>query len=222
MDALAHVRSGTRVELAGRGSLEDDLRRRAAELGVAERLEILGFVDDSELVDRYASALAVVYAPLDEDYGYVTLQAFRAGKPVITASDSGGVLEWVEDGVNGIVTDGKPGGNRRRDGPARGRSRARREDGSRRTRAGGRPRLGTRGRPHHRTVTLPLLALVAGFDSADAIIPLVVAMRPWCRPHALDATLGPPDAYLVASPFAPGIDQVPCARRRRSPSWSSH
>ena len=50
----------------------------------------------------------------DEDYGYVTLQAFLAGKPVITAADSGGVLEWVEDGVNGFVTDGTPAGDRRR------------------------------------------------------------------------------------------------------------
>jgi glycosyltransferase involved in cell wall biosynthesis len=45
---------------------------------------------------------------MDEDYGYATLQAFLAGKPVVTAADSGGVLEWVEDGVTGIVTDGSP------------------------------------------------------------------------------------------------------------------
>ncbi len=57
-------------------------------------------------------------------------------------------------------------------------------------------------------MTLPLLGLVAGFDSADAIVPLVVALRPWCRPHALDTSLGAPDAYLVASPFAPGIDRA--------------
>ena len=50
----------------------------------------------------------VVYAPRDEDYGYATLQAFLAGKPVITAPDSGGVLEFVEDGVTGFVTDGSP------------------------------------------------------------------------------------------------------------------
>ena len=108
VEALTHMRSGTRLELAGRGSLAEELQGRAVELGVAERLDLLGFVDDAELVERYARALAVVYAPLDEDYGYVTLQAFRAGKPVITAVDSGGVLEWVEDGVNGFVTDGTP------------------------------------------------------------------------------------------------------------------
>ena len=109
VDALEHVRSGTRLELAGRGSLAESLQARAVELGVADQLDLLGFVPDAALVDHFARALAVVYAPYDEDYGYVTLQAFRAGKPVITATDSGGVLEWVEDGVTGLVTDGSPG-----------------------------------------------------------------------------------------------------------------
>lgn len=108
VDALAHLESDTRLELAGRGSLAEDLAARAGELGVQHRLDLLGFVTDTALVEHYANALAVVYAPFDEDYGYVTLQAFRAGKPVITASDSGGVLEWVEDGVNGFITDGSP------------------------------------------------------------------------------------------------------------------
>jgi glycosyltransferase involved in cell wall biosynthesis len=55
------------------------------------------------MVDLYAGALAVVYAPFDEDYGYVTIEAFKSGKPVITARDSGGPLEFVEDGRNGYV-----------------------------------------------------------------------------------------------------------------------
>ncbi len=77
---------------------------------MTRKLDLLGFVSDEDLVEHFAHALAVVYAPYDEDYGYVTLQAFRAGKPVITAADSGGVLEWVEDGVTGFVTDGSPAG----------------------------------------------------------------------------------------------------------------
>jgi glycosyltransferase involved in cell wall biosynthesis len=108
VDALAHIRSGVRVALAGTGSLEEELIARAIGAGSRDRLDLLGWVSDDALVERFAEALAVVYAPYDEDYGYVTLQAFRAGKPVITAADSGGVLEWVEDGVNGFVTDGSP------------------------------------------------------------------------------------------------------------------
>ncbi len=84
--------------------------RRPARRASRDRVEMLGFVDDERLIELYADALAVVYVPFDEDYGYVTLQAFFAGKPVITAADSGGVLEWVEDGVSGLVTDGTPAG----------------------------------------------------------------------------------------------------------------
>ena len=73
--------------------------------------------DDSILGDQVASAvtkmesdpeLGVVYAPFDEDFGYVTLEAFLARKPVITATDAGGPLEFVVDGENGAVVDPTP------------------------------------------------------------------------------------------------------------------
>ena len=56
-----------------------------------------------ELTTLYSGAFGVLYAPFDEDYGYVTLEAFLAGKPVITASDSGGPLEFVVDRTNGLI-----------------------------------------------------------------------------------------------------------------------
>jgi glycosyltransferase involved in cell wall biosynthesis len=67
-----------------------------------------GSAGGDELVALYADALAVVYAPFDEDYGYVTLEAFLSEKPVITASDSGGTLEFVVDGENGFVCPPEP------------------------------------------------------------------------------------------------------------------
>ena len=68
-----------------------------------ERVEFLGRVDDETLLDLYARAFAVYYAPHDEDYGYVTLEAMASGKPVITAFDSGGVLEFVRHLETGLV-----------------------------------------------------------------------------------------------------------------------
>ena len=104
--ALGSTR-GVRAVVAGRGTLAGRLDELAA-TGPSGQVELRGFVDDDELVDLYRHALGVLYAPVDEDYGYATLQAFLAGKPVITASDSGSVLEFVEDGVTGYVTDGSP------------------------------------------------------------------------------------------------------------------
>jgi glycosyltransferase involved in cell wall biosynthesis len=50
----------------------------------------------------------VVFPPFDEDYGYVTLEAFLARKPVVTTTDAGGPLEFVEDGVTGRVVEPTP------------------------------------------------------------------------------------------------------------------
>jgi glycosyltransferase involved in cell wall biosynthesis len=110
VDALPLIDHSVSLSIAGRGMLHDELVDAATRSGAVDRLDLPGFISDEDLIKRYASCLAVIYAPADEDYGYVTLQAFFAGKPVITAADSGGVLEWVDDGVNGFVTDGTPAG----------------------------------------------------------------------------------------------------------------
>ena len=57
---------------------------------------------DSASVD-YARCRAVYFAPWNEDYGFVTLEAFRSGKGVITTPDSGGPAELVEHDSSGIV-----------------------------------------------------------------------------------------------------------------------
>ncbi len=57
-----------------------------------------GRLDDDALADQYAKCLAVFYAPIDEDMGYVPFEAFLAEKPVVTTRDAGGPLEVVEDG----------------------------------------------------------------------------------------------------------------------------
>ncbi len=111
LEALAQTASGTRAVIAGHGPEAERLEEMAARLGLAERVVFAGFVDDARLVDLYAGALAVFYAPYDEDYGYVTVEAMKAAKPVLTTADSGGVLELVEDGVNGFVA---PAGSTRR------------------------------------------------------------------------------------------------------------
>jgi glycosyltransferase involved in cell wall biosynthesis len=108
LEGLAAMRTPVPGVLAGRGSLADALAADVERLGLSDRVDLPGFVSDDALVDLYADATAVVYAPFDEDYGFVTLQAFLAGVPVVTTDDSGGVLEWVEHEVTGLVTDGTP------------------------------------------------------------------------------------------------------------------
>ncbi len=90
---------GTEDEPGVLSYLQNETKKHSLE----KRVEFLGRVDNDTLLSLYAKAFAVYYAPHDEDYGYVTLEAMASGRPVITAHDSGGTLEFVKDGVNGIV-----------------------------------------------------------------------------------------------------------------------
>jgi glycosyltransferase involved in cell wall biosynthesis len=108
VDALALCQEPVRVLFAG--SADDiayarEVSARVQLLGLTDRVEFLGAVGDDSKRDLYARCLAVLYTPVDEDYGYVTLEAMLARKPVITCSDSGGALEFVRDGETGIVSE---------------------------------------------------------------------------------------------------------------------
>lgn len=78
--------------------------------GLESRVSFLGRVSDEDLLSLYARALGVFYAPFNEDYGYVTLEAMASSRPVITASDSGGTLEFVRNDENGFVVQPSPVG----------------------------------------------------------------------------------------------------------------
>jgi glycosyltransferase involved in cell wall biosynthesis len=103
--ALGRCGSRLRLVVAGDGTQRENVERLAQEAGVADRVSFLGTVQDDQLIALYRDALAVVYPPYDEDFGYVTLEAFLARKPVITCTDSGGPNEFVRGGVNGFVCE---------------------------------------------------------------------------------------------------------------------
>jgi glycosyltransferase involved in cell wall biosynthesis len=106
VEAAALMRNDTlRVTIAGEGEDEARLRQRIDELGLAGRVRLLGPIDDAALVERYARCRAVYFGPVNEDYGFVTLEAFRSGKAVLTCLDSGGPTELVEDGRTGFVVE---------------------------------------------------------------------------------------------------------------------
>jgi glycosyltransferase involved in cell wall biosynthesis len=103
LDALARSARGVRAVFTGDGPDRARLEGLARRLGLGERARFLGHVADDALVELYAGCRAVYYAPVDEDYGFATVEAFGAARPVVTTDDAGGVLEFVRDGVNGFV-----------------------------------------------------------------------------------------------------------------------
>jgi glycosyltransferase involved in cell wall biosynthesis len=105
VSAMAAVDTPIRLVVAGDGTQRANVERTAVAAGVADRVRFLGAVDDEQLLELYRDALAVLYPPYDEDFGYVTLEAFLSRKAVVTATDSGGPNEFVVDGVNGLVRE---------------------------------------------------------------------------------------------------------------------
>jgi glycosyltransferase involved in cell wall biosynthesis len=103
IEAAARMRAPCGVKIAGEGEELGHLRELARARGIEARVEFLGAIDEARLVEHYARCRAVFFAPHNEDYGFVTLEAFRAGKAVVTARDSGGPAELVEHGGTGFV-----------------------------------------------------------------------------------------------------------------------
>jgi glycosyltransferase involved in cell wall biosynthesis len=102
--AMAKVKSkDLRAVIAGTGEEEESLKRLASETGVSGRIDFVGRITDEELVDYYARCRGVFFAPFMEDYGFVTMEAFRSRKPVLTCMDSGGPAEIVSVGRSGYV-----------------------------------------------------------------------------------------------------------------------
>ena len=111
LEALARTRNPVKVRFAGAADEENyqaDLQRLATRHGVEKRVQWLGQVNEEEKLDLYARALGVIYPPVDEDFGYVTLEGMLARKPVVICSDSGGPLEFVRNEENGLIAEPSP------------------------------------------------------------------------------------------------------------------
>jgi glycosyltransferase involved in cell wall biosynthesis len=111
VQALTHTKAKVRVRFAGAAdnpALADELKSLARKMRVHDRIEWLGQISEDDKRRLYASARGVIFPPIDEDYGYVTLEAMLASKPVITCNDSGGPLEFVQHEQTGLVVEPSP------------------------------------------------------------------------------------------------------------------
>jgi glycosyltransferase involved in cell wall biosynthesis len=109
--ALAQCREQVRICFAGQADSpmqQAECVNIVRELKLSDRVEWLGMVSEEQKRALYANCLAVIFSPVDEDYGYVTLEAMLSSKPVITCADSGGALEFVVNHQTGLVADPTP------------------------------------------------------------------------------------------------------------------
>ena len=110
IDAIPYVlrfHPNAKFVFAGDGEMRGALERRAQALGVAHATRFVGFQHNGTLANLYKACDAVCVPSRNEPFGIVVLEAWSAGKPVVS-SRNGGPAEFVSHEVNGLKVDPNP------------------------------------------------------------------------------------------------------------------
>ena len=100
--ALPEASRSARIAFVGTGPDEHALTEGLFEQGLADRVELLGWLDPPALRDRLTRAIALVLPSRRENYPLVLLEAMAAGVPVVTTR-VGGIPEMIDDGRSGLL-----------------------------------------------------------------------------------------------------------------------
>jgi glycosyltransferase involved in cell wall biosynthesis len=107
--AFSHIKNqGVTAVIVGDGPEKQNLVRMAKEAHLEKKIFFFGSADEETILSHYSRCRAVFFAPLREDYGLVTAEAFASRKAVITSEDSGGPAELVTHGQTGFVLPPDP------------------------------------------------------------------------------------------------------------------
>jgi phosphatidylinositol alpha-1,6-mannosyltransferase len=102
VDAMAQLEPEATLLIAGRGPEGEALAARAARLGLAERMRLLGFVPDEEMPALLALTDVFVFHSRYETFGLAAAEAMAAGLPVVAAATTA-IPEVVRDGRDGVL-----------------------------------------------------------------------------------------------------------------------
>jgi glycosyltransferase involved in cell wall biosynthesis len=94
----------TRLVLVGSGPEEEELRGKAAEYGISDKVTFTGLIPPAEVIHCYAGSDMFVFPSVTETQGIVITEAKAAGLPIV-AINAFGVSEMVENGEDGYLTE---------------------------------------------------------------------------------------------------------------------
>ena len=100
-EQIAGELPGWRLRILGDGPLRDELIAHAAKVGLADRIELPGAVDD--MAPEWAGAAICALSSKTEGFPLVAQEAMSAGVPVVTYDCPSGPRELVEHGVSGLL-----------------------------------------------------------------------------------------------------------------------
>ena len=103
LDAVPKVLSrcyNAKFIIAGKGPELDNLKRRAQDMNISNKVLLPGYLSEEELMKFYKCVDIAVFPSLYEPFGIVALEAMVANVPVIV-SDAGGLNEIINHKENG-------------------------------------------------------------------------------------------------------------------------
>lgn len=93
--------------VSGKGPMMEELKNKAAVMGIEDRVVFTGYIDDETRNLLYASSDVAVFPSLYEPFGIVALEGMATKTPVVV-SNIGGLSEIIDHGKDGFKT---PPGN---------------------------------------------------------------------------------------------------------------
>jgi glycosyltransferase involved in cell wall biosynthesis len=105
---MQYTKTNIKAIIAGTGGEAHSYQSLIDQLDLNHKVQLIGNISQQEKFDFYAHALAIVFPPVDEDYGYITLETMLSSKPTITCHDSGGVLEFITHQESGFIIEPNP------------------------------------------------------------------------------------------------------------------
>ncbi len=103
LTALGRANPSLHLIIAGDGPARGFLEQKAQGEGLASRVHFAGWLGPGEIESLYSRCDAVVCPSVwNEPFGLVGIEAMAHGKPVV-AFDCGGIPEWLQDGVTGLL-----------------------------------------------------------------------------------------------------------------------
>lgn len=103
--ALAMVQIDWQLVVAGDGPERAACQTLTDQLGIADRVEWVGWLSDVQMQEQYRRcALAVCPSLWPEPFGRIGPEAYIHGKPVI-AYATGGIPDWLENDLTGYLVE---------------------------------------------------------------------------------------------------------------------
>jgi len=101
--AMSNVKSDLSLTICGSGHQKEVFESMVEDLSLTDKVKFAGQMSRSELAQKYKQASClIVPGRTPETFGLIGIEAMRHGTPVI-ATDVGGVTEWLDDGVTGML-----------------------------------------------------------------------------------------------------------------------